>query len=277
MGVEVARLLGFVFAFTFCVSAASAVTLSNSGGGSWAYYKEITVKENSGKTLTDYQVLVELNSANFDFSKAKSDGSDIRFSLNGEELNYWIEEWNPYAKKAKIWVKVPHIPANGEVKIKMCYGNPSASAVSNGDKVFVFFDNFEDGDYTDKWESFNKRYTVTPTIEEVNGYLRVTGPNAGVGNWYDIGVWSKSDFSTDSGYVLTFKGYSDDANHYDNVGLWDSNIVTTTGKVVESEQNVRIRTNRYTGGNQPVSKTNDILNSIVIGSFIRLSYRFVKL
>ncbi|MCW3132044.1 MAG: hypothetical protein N2V73_04945 [Candidatus Methanospirare jalkutatii] len=40
-----ARLLGFVFAFTFCVSAASAVTLSNSGGGSWAYYKEITVKE----------------------------------------------------------------------------------------------------------------------------------------------------------------------------------------------------------------------------------------
>ena len=34
MSVEVARLLGFVFAFTFCVSAASAVTLSNAGGGS---------------------------------------------------------------------------------------------------------------------------------------------------------------------------------------------------------------------------------------------------
>ena len=32
MSVEVARLLGFVFAFTFCVSAASAVTLSNAGG-----------------------------------------------------------------------------------------------------------------------------------------------------------------------------------------------------------------------------------------------------
>jgi len=154
MSVEVARLLGFVFAFIFCVSAASAVTLSNAGGGSWAYYKEITVKENSGKTLTDYQVLVELNSANFDFSKAKSDGSDIRFSLNGEELNYWIEEWNLYAKKAKIWVKVPHIPANGEVKIKMYYGNPSASAVSNGDTVFEFFDDFESGviDTTNKWE-----------------------------------------------------------------------------------------------------------------------------
>ena len=49
MSVEVARLLGFVFAFTFCVSAAPAVTLSNAGGGSWAYYKEIIVKEGNGK------------------------------------------------------------------------------------------------------------------------------------------------------------------------------------------------------------------------------------
>jgi len=174
MSVEVARLLGFVFAFIFCVSAASAVTLSNAGGGSWAYYKEITVKENSGKTLTDYQVLVELNSANFDFSKAKSDGSDIRFSLNGEELNYWIEEWNPYAKKAKIWVKVPHIPANEEVKIKMYYGNPSASAVSNGDKVFEFFDDFEGTSLdTSKWtvhKDAEVSYSVSNSKLIISGY-----------------------------------------------------------------------------------------------------------
>ena len=132
----------------------TASALSNSGGGEWEYYKEITVKENSGRTLTDFQVLVELNSANFDFSKAKSDGSDIRFSANGEELNYWIEEWDAGAKRAKIWVKVPLIPANGKTKIKMCYGNPSAGAVSDGDKVFEFFDDFESGviDTTNKWE-----------------------------------------------------------------------------------------------------------------------------
>jgi PGF-CTERM protein len=118
------------------------ITLSNAGGGDWKYYKEITIKENSGEYLRNYQVLVELNSANFDFSKAKSDGSDIRFSADGEELNYWIEEWNAGAKKAKIWINVPSIPANGERKIKMYYGNPSASAVSDGDKVFEFFDDF---------------------------------------------------------------------------------------------------------------------------------------
>ena len=120
----------------------TASVLSNSGGSEWKYYKEITVKENSGRILTEFQVLVELNSANFDFSKAKSDGSDIRFSTDGEELNYWIEEWDAGAKRAKIWVKVPLIPANGETKIKMCYGNPSAGAVSDGDKVFELFEDF---------------------------------------------------------------------------------------------------------------------------------------
>ena len=128
--------------------------LSNSGGGEWEYYKEITVKENSGRTLMDFQVLVELNSANFDFSKAKSDGSDIRFSTDGEELNYWIEEWDAGAKRAKIWVKVPLIPTNGQTTIKMWYGNPSAVSSSNGNKVFEFFDDFESGviDTTNKWE-----------------------------------------------------------------------------------------------------------------------------
>ena len=125
---------------------------SNSGDGDWKYYKELTVKENSGKTLTDYQVLVELNPSNFP-ANAKSDGSDLRFEdASGKELSYWIEEWNAGAKRAKIWVRVPFIPANGEAKIKMYYGNPSASAVSDGDKVFEFFDDFEGTSLeTSKW------------------------------------------------------------------------------------------------------------------------------
>ncbi len=122
---------------------------SNSGGGDWSHYKEITIKENSGKTLTDYQVLVELKPANFP-ANAKTDGSDLRFEdESGKELNYWIEDWDFEAKEAKIWVKVPSIPANGKMKIKMYYGNPSAGAVSDGDKVFEFFDDFEDGDISD--------------------------------------------------------------------------------------------------------------------------------
>lgn len=67
-----------MFLFSGTVGIASA--LSNSGGGDWSYYKEITVKENSGKSLTDYPVLVELNPSNSP-ANAKTDGSDLRFEL----------------------------------------------------------------------------------------------------------------------------------------------------------------------------------------------------
>lgn len=45
------------------VGAATMPTLSNSGGGSWNYYREITL--NSGNSLTDYQVLITLDGSNF--------------------------------------------------------------------------------------------------------------------------------------------------------------------------------------------------------------------
>jgi len=162
-------LIGFLF-LIFSTGVVSAADLSNSGGGDWKYYREITIKENSGKTLTDYQVLIELNSANFDFSKAKSDGSDVRFvDSEGNELNYWIEEWR--AGKAKIWVKVPLIPANGEAKIRMYYGNPSALSSSNGYDVFELFDDFEDGDVSD-WIVWNpaSKYSVDSGVKRNGGH-----------------------------------------------------------------------------------------------------------
>lgn len=71
---------------------------SDSGGEDWEYYREITISENSGETLTDYQVLLELNEWNFP-TKAQSYGSDLRFEDSyGKELNYWTEEWDTGAK-----------------------------------------------------------------------------------------------------------------------------------------------------------------------------------
>ena len=109
-------------------------SLSNSGGGNWQYSREITVSENSGSTLTDYQVLLQLLDGNF--PTTTSDGADIRFTdINGNELSYWIEKWDYPGKSASIWVKVPSIPANGKSTIKMYYGNPSASTSSNVETI----------------------------------------------------------------------------------------------------------------------------------------------
>ena len=123
-------------------SLSTTAAFSNSDDGEWEYKKNIIIKENSGETLTDYQIVVELNTLNFP-TEAKSDGSDIRFTdENGIELNYWIEEWN-YPSTAKIWVNVQNIPANGDIKLLMYYGNPSAVSASNGEATFLFFDDFE--------------------------------------------------------------------------------------------------------------------------------------
>ena len=206
----------------------TASALSNSGGGEWKYYKEITVNENSGRTLTDFQVLVELNSANFDFSKAKSDGSDIRFSTDGEELNYWIEEWDAGAKRAKIWVKVPSIPANGEAKIKMCYGNPSAGAVSDGDKVFEFFDDFEGNSLnTDKWIIFgNPKMTFSNSILDISGSCGEENANGDV-------LESKKNFSHPLIYEAYYKYDHTPWGNYAGIGLGRYSYPVSTHCAIE--------------------------------------------
>ena len=134
----------------------------------WSYRRAITIAEQSGSTLTDYQVRIELNSSNFDFSKANADGSDIRFTADDGEtlLSYYIEKWDSTNEEAIIWVKVPSIPANGDVTIYMYYGNSSAVSESDGEAVFEFFDDFEGTELdTNKWTG------DTDKVEVLDGIL----------------------------------------------------------------------------------------------------------
>ena len=51
---------------TGMVEVSGAITdLPQSGGGTWEYCREITIHENSGDTLSDYQVLVALAGSDF--------------------------------------------------------------------------------------------------------------------------------------------------------------------------------------------------------------------
>lgn len=110
----------------------------------WKYYKEITISNSNSTALIDYQVKIELDNGNFDFSKANSDGSDIRFIANAyNTIPYWIESWDSSGQTATIWIKVSNVDANSNKTIRVYYGNPTATSESNGDNVFIFFDDFE--------------------------------------------------------------------------------------------------------------------------------------
>jgi len=133
---------------------------------SWKYRTPINITEQSGNTLTDYQVKLTIDTASLiSEGKMNSDCSDIRFTYydgsTEQEIPYWIETCGS-AEDSIIWVKVPEIPANGQATIYMYYGNPSASSESNGTTVFDFFDDFDD--------NVENSYWVKPDVAQTNSH-----------------------------------------------------------------------------------------------------------
>lgn len=191
-----------VFFIILLTGCALAVTESKLGistkENSWNYSQEILVTENAGKTLQGYPVSVSLNSSNFNFSEAKSDGSDIRFSSENKTLNYWIETWDPVNEDALIWVRIPSLAANETCKILMRYGNPEAEAVSSGEKTFDFFDNFE-GNNLNELE-LGAENAGGGLVEVQNGICNVAAPKA---HAYDSSIiYSKDSFKINSMFVV---------------------------------------------------------------------------
>lgn len=203
-----AKIFAFTLVIAFVLSAGIASALSNSGGGEWKYNKVIAIKENSGKTLTDYQVLIELKGSDFP-EEAKSDGCDIRFSdLGGNELSYWIEEFDPSTRTCEIWVKVPEIPASGTVTVLMYYGNPSAGVVSDGDATFVFFDDFEGSELdTNKWSE-----TYNYPVWTVSNSILTLRTSASTPQWNEAGIKAPENFSHEFRAIAKVKGNYDKAD-----------------------------------------------------------------
>jgi len=127
-----------------CAANTSVTTVAPSAwyDPDWQYRRPVTITNPDGTILTDYQVLISLNSS-FDFIKVKSDGSDIR--ITGTDgitmIPFWIETWNP-PTSASIWTKVLNIPP-GATTLYLYYGNITATSASNGSTTFRFFDDFE--------------------------------------------------------------------------------------------------------------------------------------
>ncbi|MDD5472778.1 MAG: DUF2341 domain-containing protein [Candidatus Methanoperedens sp.] len=190
-----------ITALAILLLAGSASALSNSGGGSWSYNKNIIIT-NTGDALTEYQVLVNLDGNNFP-SNARPDGADTRFTdTDGNELSYWIESWDYAGRGAKIWVKVPSIAGGGSAAVRMYYGNPSAGSASRGDATFVFFDDFNraNGSIGNGWTvvqgsvkiDTNKARLATDAVKDPWAYR--DGDNNGISIQNDFHIASGSAY-----------------------------------------------------------------------------------
>lgn len=105
--------------------------LSTFGGASargFGFSMNLKVKKRAitftSTPLNNFQVRIALTTSNFDYSKVKANGDDLRFwkysDLSGE-LSYWIESWNSSGTSI-IWVNVL---TAGTTTVYMSYGNPS--------------------------------------------------------------------------------------------------------------------------------------------------------
>ncbi len=176
---------------------------------SWLYINKITVNNSANpSTLTDYSVLVKLNTATLIAAgKMKTDGSDIRFTMNNySNLSYWIDpgiqnEHGINRDSTYIWVKVPYIPGGSSTSINMYYGNPSATALSDIGTTFLFGDDFNDNSLDNsKWEVI---YDNLGHLAEQNQRLEHNSPRTTPQS--NSHLYSKQQFSGTIALEFQFK------------------------------------------------------------------------
>lgn len=132
------------FVLIFCLLFFSTIEAKASDAFS-APQIPITITEESGSDLFDYQILVKLNENNFYF-ESDIDGQNLEFYDEEDKLlNYWVEKWDASGEEARIWVKIPELKAN---ETKTIYMDLSENDLPSGEDTFVFFDDF---DNLDKW------------------------------------------------------------------------------------------------------------------------------
>ncbi|MFQ6071049.1 MAG: DUF2341 domain-containing protein, partial [Candidatus Aminicenantales bacterium] len=158
---------GIIFFGLLMVILFSGLAFGYSVGGvpGWSYRRPITI--NPQTPDNDFQVKVELNPCNFNYSQCQSGGEDVRFTSDSggnNVLSYWIENWNT-SGTSTIWVKVA---SAGTTKIYMFYGNPGASSASDADSTFVFFDDFEEGNLN-KWTKVIDTFWTVGTDQKRSG------------------------------------------------------------------------------------------------------------
>jgi len=106
----------------------------------WPYRTAASVQENTGTTLTDYQVKItitgsDLNAA-YDWT---SNGSDLRIVDSDDEtlLDFWVDTWDQAGETATAWVKFSALTANQNRQIYIYYGNEFTDQHANVPFTFL--------------------------------------------------------------------------------------------------------------------------------------------
>ncbi len=115
----------FFLLFFLCFDSFAQLT-------AWRYEIPITVTNNSGSTITDYQVQITVNTqALISGGYMKTDGGDIRFASDcgNTVVDYYLQGYIN-TDSTKLWVKIPSLAPSASTIRYMYMGNPAATSTS---------------------------------------------------------------------------------------------------------------------------------------------------
>ena len=152
---------------------------------------ETAININSSSNLTDYQFKVTVDTESLiSNGKMRFDAGDLRILDTDKNtyLDYWIEEDTINTNKTNIYIKAPTITSGGDT-VYLQYGDSSLKSMSDGTKVFSFFDDFNDNKLdASKWlEADRPANYITQ-----NGELNFSG---GGSSWGSTALFSQQTFN----------------------------------------------------------------------------------
>ena len=150
-------------------------------------------------SLTNFPVLVVLDSTNFDFTQARSDGFDIRFKQGATELKFERERHDAVNEKAEYWVKIPSISSSADTTFTLEYGVETVDGADSAnvwDSDYVAVYHLDINVYDSTANAHNG--TVNGAMTEVDGNIGKGISNNGTTNRY-ISIPDHSDFSFTEG------------------------------------------------------------------------------
>lgn len=214
----------------FNESDAGVLVFGKSNTGDWKntslqYRLNITVTNEVGVDLTNYQIPILISSIKGLsssvltqlFTNTQTDGnSDIYrvkvaidlYDENGNRIPFWVEYWDTSNQEALIWIK-DSINAGQSKTYSLYFGSGTpVKGYNYEDGLFIFFDDFEDGTWNDKWIQVEQ----SPT--ESNGELIINGGD-------NVEAVRTNDLNYDGSYAVRFRmSGTTSSNNKD----WDNGI-----------------------------------------------------
>ena len=130
-----------------------------------------------------FPLLVRLNKDFFNFSEAKANGEDIRFTTStGTPLAYQIDQWDAANGQASIWVRIPMIQGNTRQEIKLYWGKADAESESSGPAVFN-----ESNGYLSVWHMNDPVRDEVGTLESTDTGTISSSGIIGKSRRFDVG------------------------------------------------------------------------------------------